>query len=705
MLPRVTAPGGTPALEDLLTDPSRLLTALPFGVYVCEAATGGVSAYNQRVADLWGRDPSPGEGHDEVWGRCRLFRLDGKPLPFSETPMSWVLRDAVSRTEDLIVERPDGSRTTARVKASPLRDAEGRLVGALVAMERRAAGDVPDAAGAAGDSVRSLEALYLLVDRVARARTAKEVCDAGVQGILSVTRAHRASVLVFDEGGVMRFVSWLGLSDAYRAATEGHSPWTPATRDPQPVLFEDVARADELGALRDVVLREGIQSLGFFPLVHQGRLLGKFMLYYDAPHAFTPDELRLASTAARHVILGLTRVASEEAIERFLYREQSARREAEAARAEAVRANREKDEFLAMLAHELRNPVGVIVNAASLIEASPESGSSPSRAGGMIRRQARHLGRLLDDLLDVARITGGRIQMERDLVDLGSMVDLAVEAQRHQLEGKHQHLGLDARQTGVTVLGDPVRLQQVLGNLINNASKYSRPESSIRITLDVEGSEAVLCVSDDGAGIPSDKLESIFELFAQANPGLARTEGGLGIGLTLVKRIVELHGGTVCARSAGVGRGSEFTVRLPVVARTAPVKASAPPRPVPTARRILVIEDHADGRESLATSLVMHGHQVVAAASGQEGIEAAMSFVPEVVLLDIGLPDIDGYEVARRLRDKLEGRARLVALTGYGQPEDRARAKEAGFDAHLVKPIEPARLVQVLESLGERSAG
>jgi CheY-like chemotaxis protein len=279
-----------------------------------------------------------------------------------------------------------------------------------------------------------------------------------------------------------------------------------------------------------------------------------------------------------------------------------------------------------------------------------------------------------------------------------------LEAQRHQLEAKRQQLGVDARSSEVTVLGDPVRLQQVLGNLINNASKYSRPEGSIRITLDVAGAEAVLCVNDDGVGIPEDKLESIFELFAQANPGLARTEGGLGIGLTLVKRIVELHGGTVCAYSAGLGRGAEFEVRLPLVAHTAPGRTPPSPRPTTTHRRILVIEDHADGRESLAASLVMHGHEVVAAASGQEGIEAAVSFAPDVVLLDIGLPDIDGYEVARRLRDKLECPARLVALTGYGQPEDRARAKEAGFDAHLVKPVEPARLLQVLESLSDSPA-
>jgi signal transduction histidine kinase len=708
MVSRVSPPAGTQASASATASPTQVL-ASPFGVYVCGSPGGAVSACNPAMAALWGRAPASCESHERSWSGCRLYRRDGTPLAWSDTPMVRGLRDGVGCAAEIVVERPDGSRFAGLVETSPLHDADGRLVGTVNVLAPETPSE-SETGEPVRDSVRTLEVLYRLVDRVARARTAKEVCDAGVQGILSVARADRASVLVFDEGGVIRFVSWLGLSEAYRAATEGHSPWTPETKDPYPLLVEDVAATGDLGSLRDVVLREGIRSLGFFPLVHQGRVLGKFMLYYNTPHVFTPDELRLASSAARHVILGLTRVASEEAIERFLYREQSARREAEAARAEAVRANRDKDEFLAMLAHELRNPVGVIVNAASLIDAAPDAGTASSRAGGMIRRQARHLGRLLDDLLDVARITSGRIQMERDLVDLRSMVDLAVESQRYQIEAKRQRIGMDDRAGGLTVLGDPVRLQQVVGNLVNNASKYSRSEGSIRLGLDLEGFEAILRVSDDGAGIPPDKLDSIFELFAQANPGLARTEGGLGIGLTLVRRIVELHGGTVRAHSGGLGRGAEFTVRLPVVAHattTKPAATKPPPaaRPRTTSRRILVVEDHADGRESLATSLALHGHEVVAAATGREGVEAAVSFAPDVVLLDIGLPDIDGYEVARRLRDRLERRTRLVALTGYGQPDDRARAKEAGFDAHLVKPVEPAKLLQVLDSLTEAPVG
>ena len=808
-----------PVTHDFPSDLGRVIEALPFAVYVCDAPGGAIRAFNQPMVELWGREPEKGDSYARGWEGSRFAGLDGEPLALSGTPMAEALGGVGSRTGEMLLEGPDGSRLTVRATASPLHDADGRLVGTVnafldVTEQSRAeeatarlaaivagADDAiisktldgiitswngaaegmfgypaaeavgrsitliipPDRLGEEAEilrrlrrgetidhfetervardgrriaaslsispirdtrgriigaskilrdtterrrveeslksTVQTLEILYRLADLIGRARGQKDVCDAGVQAILSMARADRASVLVFDDAGVMRFVCWSGLSDGYRAATEGHSPWSANTPDPRPILIED-ARDDSpsLGALRETVLSEGIRSLGFFPLVFQGRLLGKFMLYYDAPHAFSPEELRLASIAAQHISLGLSRAASEEAVDRFLHLEQAARREAEVARGVAVRANRDKDEFLAMLAHELRNPVGIIVNAVSIVEGTPGQGASASRATAMIRRQAAHLSRLLDDLLDVARITSGRIQIDAEAVDLGELVDVAVESQRHRLESKRQRLVLAPRPPGVFVLGDPVRLQQVLGNLVNNASKYSDAGGTVRVSLEVEGAEAVLRVSDDGAGIPEDKLDSIFELFAQADPGLARTEGGLGIGLTLVRRIVELHGGTVLASSEGLGRGAELTVRLPIASEAAPSTPAAPP-PKPTRRRIVVIEDHPDGREALATSLSLQGHEVRAAATGREGIEVAASSDPDAVLIDIGLPDVDGYEVARTLRARLAARVPLVALTGYGQPQDRARAKAAGFDAHLVKPVEPARLVQVLESL------
>jgi PAS domain S-box-containing protein len=593
----------------------------------------------------------------------------------------------------------DGRLLPVSISVSPVRDTHGKVIGAS-----KIARDTSDRRRAQEQmraSVQTLESLYRLADQIGRARGRREVGDFGIQALLSLAGTDRASVLAFDAQGVMRFVSWAGLSDRYRAAVDGHSPWTRDTPDPEPILVEDVEQDEHLASLLPVFRAEGVRALAFVPLVFQGRLLGKFMLYYRAPHAFTPEELRVASTVAQHVSFGFARVEGDEAAERLLRGEQAARRDADAARAEAVRASRAKDEFLAMLAHELRNPLSVIVNAVALIESSSGLDAQVRRATGMVQRQADHLARLLDDLLDVARITSGRIELERCLVDLRSAVGFAVETQRAQLDGKRQRLSLALASAPVHVMGDPVRLQQVLGNLVNNASKYTPPGGSVAVSVAVEGGEAVLRVRDDGAGIPVDKLDSIFELFAQANPTLARTEGGLGIGLTLVRQIVELHGGSVGVASEGPGRGAEFTVRLPLAGAT-PAARAEPSRPASATAhplRVVLVEDQADGREALAALLERRGHAIRQAATGQQGVDVAMESAPDVVLVDIGLPDISGYEVARRLREALGRRVQIVALTGYGQPQDRVRAEQAGFDAHLVKPVDPARLLETLGQL------
>jgi PAS domain S-box-containing protein len=590
--------------------------------------------------------------------------------------------------------RKDGRRVAIALTVSPVRDLSGRIVGAS-----KVARDITDnkrAEAALRANVRILEDLYRLADAVGRAQGLPAVCEAAVETIMSVGGAHRASVLVFEEGGGMRFVAWRGLSADYRAAVEGHSPWSADTRDPAPILVEDVLSDPGLGPLRDVVVAEGIRSLAFMPLVYQGRLVGRFMVCYDGPHRFSAEEVRLAATIAHHVAVGVVRAQDEVAIKDLLHREQAARREADAARIEAERASQAKDEFLAMLAHELRNPLGVVVNAIAVAEGA--SGQEPERARalGVIRRQSEHLARLLDDLLDVARITSGRIVLERQHVDLALTIDQAVESERHRIEGKRQRLILCRGDERVPVVGDPVRLHQIVANLLNNSWKYTPAGGSIWITLGIDGAEAILKVRDDGAGIPPARLESIFDLFVQANPTLARTEGGLGIGLTLVKRLVEMHGGGVRAASEGPGRGAEFVVRLPL-ARTVEEPAPLPSAPAPAAsRRILVIEDNNDGREMLVTMLRLSGHEVLEAATGENGIGMAAQHSPAVVLVDIGLPDVSGYEVGRQLRKMLGGDVRLVALTGYGQAEDRARSQAAGFDAHVLKPIDPRKLTEVL---------
>jgi signal transduction histidine kinase len=383
--------------------------------------------------------------------------------------------------------------------------------------------------------------------------------------------------------------------------------------------------------------------------------------------------------------------------EGLLFRERVARAQAEA-------ANRTKDEFLAMLAHELRNPVGVIVNALAVLEASRAAAAEPTpqaaRARTLIRNQTQHLARLLDDLLDVARITAGRIELEREPVDLRVLIQAALETERHQIERKQLRVTRSLAEGTVRVNGDPLRLQQVIGNLLSNACKYTPANGSIGITLTREAEQAVVRVVDSGAGIPPERLDDIFDLFTQVNPSLARTEGGLGIGLTLTKRLVDLHGGDVHAFSEGPGRGSEFVVRLPLAREGAHADAGGPPAPLLSPRRIVVIEDNTDAREMLAIALRLAGHDVVEAATGTDGIEMARRHRPEVVLVDIGLPDIDGYQVARRLRQESEGRFRLIALTGYGQARDRALSHAAGFDAHLLKPLDPSTLEAAIQQLG-----
>jgi len=373
------------------------------------------------------------------------------------------------------------------------------------------------------------------------------------------------------------------------------------------------------------------------------------------------------------------------------------RRLEQAALAQARLANQAKDEFLAMLAHELRNPVGVIVNALAVLERPDAVRPQQDRARGLIGRQARHLARLLDDLLDVARIGGRLVDLERVPVDLRNALEQAVEMERHRIEGKRQRLTMSVSADPVTVSGDPVRLAQIIGNVLNNASKYTPVDGAIRLSLGVEGEDAVLVVTDNGVGIPPDKIEAIFELFVQANPSLARTEGGLGIGLTLVRHLVELHGGRIEARNEPRG-GARFIVRLPLVAPESPPADAPALAPATRAQRVLLVEDNHDALEMQATLLRMLGHEVLEAATGAEGVEAAVRHAPDVVVMDIGLPDIDGYEAARRIRRQLGRTVRLIAVSGYGQPQDRALSREAGFDAHLVKPVDPAALNEVLQA-------
>jgi signal transduction histidine kinase len=369
---------------------------------------------------------------------------------------------------------------------------------------------------------------------------------------------------------------------------------------------------------------------------------------------------------------------------------------------ELAGADRRKDQFLAMLAHELRNPLAPIRNAVELMRQVETLDASFQPAREMVERQVKHLARLVDDLLDVSRINQGSIRLRKEVVDLANVVQRAVEATRPTIDSRGHALAIQLPREKLRLEADPARLQQVLSNLLHNAAKYTMPGGRIWLTAAREGDEAVVRVRDTGIGVPSDVLERVFEPFVQqSDDSLARTQGGLGVGLTLVRSLVEMHDGHVEASSPGLGQGSEFVVRLPALPplQTGEIKLPVPPAEATAPRplRVLVVEDNIDAAESLATLLRLWHHDVNVVHDGCAALDAAREQQPEVVLLDIGLPGLDGYQVARRLREEVGlNHALLVAMTGYGQPEDRRRSREAGIQYHFVKPVEPLVLRNLL---------
>jgi CheY-like chemotaxis protein/anti-sigma regulatory factor (Ser/Thr protein kinase) len=353
-----------------------------------------------------------------------------------------------------------------------------------------------------------------------------------------------------------------------------------------------------------------------------------------------------------------------------------------------------------MLAHELRNPIGAIAGAIQVLDVVGTDQPPAVRARVIITRQVQHLARLLEDLLDVGRLATGKIVLARQPIELADLVRRTVAVLGG--DGRLDRL-VEVTTAPVWINADPTRIEQIVGNLVGNAIKYSEPGGRIRVTVSLDRSDALLRVEDDGCGIPSDLLPRIFDLFVQGDQALDRSRGGLGIGLTLVNRLVQLHAGTVTAASDGPGRGSAFTVRLAAIPAPQHEDTDGEPTPDAAPRRVLVIEDNKDTREMYSTVLQLAGHEVLEAGDADGGLELLKSARPDVALIDIGLPGLNGYEVARRFRaDPDAGRVLLVALTGYGSQDDRERARQAGFDHHLVKPVSPDALRQLLRGMSDR---
>ncbi len=364
-------------------------------------------------------------------------------------------------------------------------------------------------------------------------------------------------------------------------------------------------------------------------------------------------------------------------------------------------ADRRKDEFLATLSHELRNPLAPLRNMLEILKRAGTESKNVPHALETMERQLGQLVRLVDDLLDLNRITHNRIELRRERIELTSLIQQVVAVTRPLVESAEHELQLTAPSHPIYVYADPVRLSQIFGNLLNNSCKYTSPGGNIGVAVQQHGNEAVVTVADNGIGIPPDKIDSIFDMFNQVDQPLVRSQGGLGIGLALVKRLVEMHGGSVRAASAGTDRGSEFIVRLPVSTEAAPAavieRVASQPQ---TAKRILVVDDNRDAANSLATLLQLTGHETFTANDGPTALEQIEKLRPDVVLLDLGLPRVNGYEVCRRVRAQPWGKGMtLIALTGWGQEDDRRKSEEVGFDGHLVKPVDHATLVSVVDTL------
>jgi len=393
-------------------------------------------------------------------------------------------------------------------------------------------------------------------------------------------------------------------------------------------------------------------------------------------------------------------------------RAEEALRNSEAETRKLVEADARKNEFLAMLGHELRNPLAPIRYAVKIMKQRGLDDNELCWARDVVDHQVRQMAALVDELLDISRVTSGKVRLQKELIDVATIVAFAVETSRPMIEILNHRLSIVLPPGPVNVEADSLRMAQVISNLLNNAAKYSKARGQIRLAVTVEGSEAVFRVRDKGIGIPPEMLAQIFDLFTQVDQSLDHSQGGLGLGLTLVRNLVEMHGGSVSAHSDGLGRGSEFVVRLPVVLESKPKEVRAPQDSgaLPAlarasnvrSRRVLVVDDNVSSAQSLAMILKLDGHDVQIAHDGTVALDAVRRFRPEAVLMDIGLPGMDGYEVALRLQQQPELRENillLAAVTGYAEDEAQQRSREVGFDHHLVKPVDPEVVLALIASL------
>jgi PAS domain S-box-containing protein len=649
-------------------------------------ANGLVSSWNT------GAERIKGWTADEIIGQPyeMFFTAEDRAAKVPHTLLARAALDGTHETEGWRV-RKNGERFRANAYLAALRSSTGELYGYAkvtrdltekyqaqeleqhLAIERAAR----EAAQAAEERLRRLQSISAALSE---AVTPEDIAKSVLELTLPALGASGGVFYVLDPGGTaLELIAHRGHTDQLAAnfqtiELDGTTPLVDAARRKTAVFYEDRRQLMDGYAQFDVVIGDRFKASAALPLIAHGKLVGALAVHFREPRMFSPSEKSMLLTISEGAAQALDRA-------QLFIAETDARELAES-------ANRSKDQFLAMLGHELRNPLAPIVTALKLL---PEDQGS-ARARDAIERNVKHLVRLVDDLLDVSRITQQKVQLQKQRVELVEIVERAVELTSPLVDERQHHLDVTIP-NGLIVYGDSTRLAQVIANLINNSAKYTERGGHIAVAATERDGRVELTVRDDGTGIDAAMLPHVFDLFAQEQQSLERSQGGLGLGLAIVRSLVAMHDGTVTASSGGRDKGSLFTLTFPLAGRspTIPLERVGPARSPEVSRRILVVDDNTDAAELMAELFQRSGHHTAIAHDGPSALEIAAAFGPEVAILDIGLPVMDGYELARRLRDQL-GPIHLIALTGYGQSTDRARAMAAGFDVHLVKPVDPATL-------------
>jgi PAS domain S-box-containing protein len=647
------------------------LDGLPAPAYVCDHE-GRIIRYNERAAALWGRRPMLNDVRDRFSGAATLLSPDGSPLPRDRSPTALALADAVPYEGcEVMIVRPDGSRRTVLFYVTPIVAAATPEAAKLDSPQADAPQVEAPQTGPPSTVVGATTILIDVTDREAdyrEAQAALRESEANFRGFFD--SAAFGALQVNSAGRIVR------VNDRYCEIT-GYSreelmQMSPFDLDHPDDRQEDTERV--LKALADPA--GGYQA--------EKRYIckdGSMRWVHVAANILRDEQGRPLQTAA--VVLDIEeRKRFEEALQL---------------------ADRMKDEFLATLAHELRNPLAPLTSAAELLR---DPAHDNEWCKNVIDRQVRHLTRLIDDLLDVSRITRDKLELRKERVELSDVINGALEASLPMLEHCEQTVLTSLPTEPIYLDGDPIRLTQVFTNLLTNAAKFTHGPGTVRVSVKHEPGNVWVSIEDSGIGIASEDLPRIFDKFYQGTGNGERFLDGLGIGLSLVQRLVVLHGGDVEARSTGIGEGSEFIVRLPLASQvSAAAQLSASPLSQADTKRILIVDDNVDGADALGRLLTLMGQQTATEYDGQSALQRAAEFDPDVVLLDLGMPGMDGFEVCRTLRRRCgNGRPKIVALTGWGRKEDLARTKEAGFDAHLVKPIDRARLSQLLAEVETASA-